>query len=198
MVYNPAEYSPISFVAASMTREEFSATVHQWYDPLYRFALSLCRDPDNALDLTQNAFQKLAKNTQKLRDSKKVKPWLFSVLHREFIDDYRHATRFPKTSLELVGPLPSETTVDHATALDVQEMLLALGKLDAKFRAPLSLFYIEEFSYKEIAETLSIPIGTVMSRLRRAKDHLRAMIDDTEATQPSSRPIQFPRKEQHG
>lgn len=181
-----------------MTKEEFSETIHRWYDPLYRFALSLCRDPDNALDLTQNAFQKLAKNSSKLRDAKKAKPWLFSVLHREFIDDYRHAKRFPKTSLELVGPLPSNTDVDHATSLDVQEMLRALGKLDAKFRAPLSLFYIEEFSYKEIAETLSIPIGTVMSRLRRAKDHLRSMLETAKASQPSSAPIEFPRKEQHG
>ncbi len=181
-----------------MTQEEFSATVHRWYDPLYRFALALCKDPDNALDLTQNAFQKLAKHSHTLKKQNKVKSWLFSVLHREFIDEYRHATRYPKTSLELAGPLPAENTVDHAIAIDAQEMLLALNRLETKFRAPLSLFYIEDFSYKEIAHTLDIPIGTVMSRLRRAKDHLRAILDNHEATHSSSPTVNFPRKTHNG
>lgn len=179
-----------------MTKEEFSAEVHLWYDPLYRFALSLCKDHDNALDLTQNAFQKLATKADTLKDRKKIKSWLFSVLYREFVDDYRHARRFPKTSLELVTDITEDRDPRNDAALDADALMTALGQLDTKFRAPISLFYIEEFSYKEISKMLDIPIGTVMSRLRRAKDHLRKALESQPRQQTD--PVKFQTKVQNG
>lgn len=181
-----------------MTKELFNEIVRLWYDPLYRFAYSLCHNPDDALDLTQDAFQKLARKSDSIRDGNKIKSWLFSVLHREFIDIYRHERRFPKTSLELVTLPQDPDAASPGEGLDAAEALRCLQQLDPRFRAPLVLYYLKSFSYKEIAETLEIPIGTVMSRLRRAKDQLRALLDAENEFVPSAEATPLLRKVSHG
>jgi len=182
-----------------MTRAEFEREAHRWYDPLYRFALSLCNEPEQALDLTQHAFHRLAQKRSKLRRSQSVKTWLFSVLYRSFVDEYRHAKRFPKTNLESLPALAAE---GHSPdrVLDGRLALQALQDLEEKFRAPLALFYLEELSYKEIAACLDVPIGTVMSRLRRGKDRLRDLLETPPSSQPqpSSKPIPFRKQQSHG
>ncbi len=160
-----------------MTVDHLRSIVHEWYDPLYRFAYSLCRRHEDALDLTQSAFHKLARKGHHLRDTSKAKSWLFSTLHREFIDQYRHKTRFPSTPLESVPEPTSTTNTTPSEKIDASSLLDALQKLDEPYRSPLILFYLKSFSYAEIAETLEIPIGTVMSRLRRGKDRLRTLFE---------------------
>lgn len=160
-----------------MNQEFLSTVAHQWYDPLYRFAYSLTRNPDDALDLTQNAFHKLATKGQDLREKTKVKSWLFSVVHREFIDQYRRRQRYPSTSLDFIPEPTSLSTGTPGRELDRQRAVHYLTEMEEKFRAPLTLFYLEHFSYREIADVLEIPIGTVMSRLRRAKNHLRERLE---------------------
>lgn len=148
------------------------------YERVYRFALSLTRNREDALDLTQNAFLKLARRFDAIREKSKVHSWLFSVVHREFIDKYRHKTRFPACSLDQVATVEAESLPKPGENLDAHTALRALGELPEKYRAPLSLFYMEMRSYKEIAEILDIPIGTVMSRLRRAKDQLLDIMEN--------------------
>lgn len=170
-----------------MHRDRLKSEINEWYKPLYRFALSLCRDEENALDLTQNAFFKLAKHAETIRDLGKVKSWLFSTLHREFVDQYRRTHRFPSQSLESISEPQTTESRTAEKRIDAQLLLRALAELDEKFRAPLSLFYLEYFSYREIAEILDVPIGTVMSRLRRAKDHLRVAM--TRGTWENGKPL---------
>jgi len=177
-----------------MTEKAFRQIVEQWYDPLYRFAYSLCRNPDDALDRTQNTFFKLAQNADSIRDQKRIKSWLFSVLHREFIDDYRHEHRFPKTSLHHVTLSATSSPPPRAEGIDATQALRCLKQLEPRFRAPLTLFYLQDFSYKEIAETLDIPIGTVMSRLRRAKDRLRDLLESDDCDRAGSRASTHSRK----
>jgi RNA polymerase sigma-70 factor (ECF subfamily) len=175
----------------------FQSLVHEWYDPLFRFALSLCSDRERALDLTQNAFYKLAARPESLRDPTRAKTWLFSVVHREFIDQYRHRTRFPSTHLEGVPETPDPSANPRARSLDREAVLRALQALDETFRAPLSLFYLQSHSYREIAAILDIPMGTVMSRLRRGKDRLRNLLESGvgEAQEESREdPIEFPQR----
>ena len=176
----------------------FQSLVHEWYDPLFRFALSLCSDREQALDLTQNAFYKLAARPDSLHDPSRAKSWLFSVVHREFIDQYRHRTRFPSTHLEVVPETPDPSANPRARTLDREAVLRALQALDETFRAPLSLFYLQSHSYREIATILDIPIGTVMSRLRRGKDRLRALLESGAGATPAETsradPLDFPQK----
>lgn len=180
----------------SVKKIDLHAVVSEWYDPLYRFAISLCRNEETALDLTQNAFHKLAQKQEEIREASKVKSWLFSVVYRDFVDGYRRGNRYPTTSLDVVAE-PSDSVAGHPgeRSHDAGVMLRMLGELDENFRAPLTLFYMEHLSYKEIAAVLEIPIGTVMSRLRRAKDQLRARMESV-ASQPNL--ISFPKEIRHG
>lgn len=174
------------------TDSEFSDLICAWYDPLYRFALSLAHNEDDAQDLTQATFLKWAKKGDTLRDRSKAKTWLFSVLYREFLDQAKRSRRFPHSELH-DDQVPTANSPSAERKIDAAAAVEALAQLDKRFRAPLILFFMENHSYQEIAEILDIPIGTVMSRLRRGKDRLRAMMETA-----SERPrdvIPFPRKE---
>lgn len=178
----------------NITDQDLHLAVHEWYDPLYRFALSMCQQHDRALDLTQNAFHKLAQNRDKIRDPKKIKSWLFSVLYREYVDQYRRSVRYPSQSLDDSPEFRGSTDPQGELSHDAKVLMRMLGEMDEIFRAPLTLFYIEQLSYKEIAAVLEIPIGTVMSRLRRAKDQLRERMESV--SQPKIVP--FPKQARHG
>ncbi len=159
-----------------MKAEAFQGLVDTWYDPLYRFALSLTRNGDDALDLTQHTFARWAEKGDRLRDESKVKSWLFTVLYREFLDSRKIKQREVQGELETTLDLHHSTPNRVAEHLDAKTAMAALWELNHDFRAPLTLFYLENHSYKEIAEVLSIPIGTVMSRIARGKDQLRSKL----------------------
>ncbi|SDT87217.1 RNA polymerase sigma-70 factor, ECF subfamily [Verrucomicrobium sp. GAS474] len=174
-----------------MAAVDFEEMVERYYGPLHRFALSLARDSHEAGDLTQQTFVAWAEKGHQLRDPSKVKSWLFSTLYRQFLGARRRENRFPERELEacaLTGDLPvippaMEASLDGATVLN------ALRHVDEVFRAPLSLFYLHDHSYKEIAAILDIPIGTVMSRIARGKEALRARLLPA-AQSPSPSPSQ--------
>ena len=150
----------------------FQQLVDQQYAPLYRFALSLSKSEADASDLTQQTFFLWASKGNQLRDKSKAKSWLFTTLYREFLGRRRHEVRFPKVELDEV---PEEDTSIPANmnALDGAMVLEALGEVEEPFLGPLTLFYLEQFSYQEIADMIEVPIGTVMSRLSRGKTQLR-------------------------
>ncbi len=146
---------------------QFDALVERFYRPLYQFAFSLTRTETDACDLTQQTFYVWASKGHQLRDPSKVKSWLFTTLHREFLNSKRRQERFPHHELsEVEFELPSAAP-SIREPIDGQKVLEALGELGEAFRAPVILFYLRDFSYKEIAEILEIPIGTVKSRLAR-------------------------------
>ncbi len=155
------------------------------YNDIFRYCRSLTFTEADALDLTQNAFLKLGQQLSKIRDRGNIKRWLLSVAYREFVDGYRHRKRFPKMSID-AEPEPTARmgTTDPHTSLDAESALAALHHLPGQYRAPLALFYLEDLSYKDIADTLGIPIGTVMSRLRRGKDRLRVSLEGAETRDP--------------
>ena len=164
---------------------EFEQLVDAHYQALYRFALSLAKDRDTASDLVQQTFCIWARKGDQLRDRSKAKTWLFTTLHREFLSYARRANRY--TDQELTEDMAGETggvEDDSDRQMDGQRALELLGGLDENFRAPITLFYLQQHSYKEIAEILDIPIGTVMSRISRAKNILRSKM----TTEPSTAP----------
>ncbi len=164
---------------------EFAELVDAHYQALFRFGMSLTRDVDRASDLVQETFCIWAAKGDQLRDRSKAKTWLFTTLHREFLNQRRRSARFvdeppDEATLEAAAP-PGE---DAERQMDGQRALELLGSLDETYRAPLALFYLQQHSYKEIAEILDVPIGTVMSRLSRGKDMLRRSM----SAEPSSAP----------
>jgi RNA polymerase sigma-70 factor (ECF subfamily) len=156
---------------------DFEQIVDAHYAALYRFALSLARSEPAAADLTQQTFYLWASRGHQLRDGAKVKSWLFTTLYREFLSLHRRESRYPQADLDTeAADLPEPGTGSIADSIDGATAVAALQKIDPVFRAPLTLFYLEEFSYREIAAVLDIPAGTVMSRLSRGKSLLRKLL----------------------
>jgi RNA polymerase sigma-70 factor (ECF subfamily) len=157
---------------------DFEQLVHRYHEPLYRFALSLTRREDQAGDLTQETFFLWASKGHQLRDKSKAKSWLFTTLYREYLGSRRRESRFTITDLESAGPDIPVVQPAMFRQIDGATVMNSLGEVDELYRTPLTLFYLDEMSYAEIAQALDIPIGTVMSRLSRGKELLRRMLHD--------------------
>ena len=159
-----------------MVLDDFEEIVSRHYESLYRFALSLTRSEADACDLTQQTFYIWATKGHQLRDRGKVKPWLFTILHREFLSIRRKAVRFPQLELtEGNGDLPT-VSPETVNKLDAARVFEFLGQVQEPYRAALNLFYLEDWSYNEIAEILEIPVGTVRSRISRGLAQLQRTI----------------------
>lgn len=174
-----------------MHEELFPQLVESYYTALYRFALSLTRSPNDAADLTQQTFFVWATKGESLRDGAKAKAWLFTTLYREFLRGRRRESRV--SAIEDLAPAERDrpdVEPDLIGKMDAAVVMEALQEIDPVFREPLTLFYLQDLSYLEIADILGVPIGTVMSRLSRGKAHLRARL--AEKTN-GGKVIDFPR-----
>ncbi len=149
--------------------------VEENYAALYRYAYRLSGSAADAEDLTQEAFCKAQANLVQLRDQTRARPWLFSILRNAYLHRIRSERNASSVSLEGVGELP-ERLPESAFDVDLEQLPQALSELPEPFRTPLILFYFEEFSYRDIAEQMEVPLGTVMSRLARAKAYLRGRL----------------------
>jgi len=155
---------------------DFENLVDLHYAGLYRFALSLTRDESDAGDLTQQTFYIWAAKGHQLQDRTKVKSWLYTTLHREFLGAQRRQNRFPHYELmEVSNELPHIDT-SLVNQLDSHALLASMARMDPIFRAPIALFYLEDYSYKDIAGILNIPLGTVKSRIARGLGQLQQLI----------------------
>ena len=158
---------------------EFEKLVQVYYGDLYRFGLSLTGNETDAADLTQETFYVWANKGHQLQKAASVKSWLFTTLHREFLKSRRRRNRFPNQSLnESTEDLPN-VPPDCAERVDSQTLLRILDEIAEDFRAPLVLYYMEDLSYKEIADVLALPLGTVQSRIARAKSQLLRRLSET-------------------
>jgi len=149
--------------------------VDEHYMALYRYAFRLSGSRADAEDLTQEAFCKAQLNFAQLRDPGRARPWLFSILRNAYLHRVRAERQQPVVSLEAVGDL-AESTPDALPEIDPERLQQALGELPESFRTPIILYYFEDFGYRDIAEQMDLPMGTVMSRLARAKAHLRGRL----------------------
>src|SRR5262245_6532468 len=145
------------------------------YQALYRYAYRLSGSAADAEDLTQEAFGKALARLPQLRDPDRVKAWLFRILRNAYLHKVRDQKRHRVVPLDAVGDLP-ERPPEELPDIDPARLQQALDELDEGFRTPIILFYFEEFSYRDIAEHMDLPIGTVMSRLARAKAYLRSRL----------------------
>ena len=152
------------------------------YGALYRYAYRLAGSQADAEDLTQQTFLVAQQKLHQLRASDKADRWLFAVLRSCFLKSARK--RHPVAAADLA--LDIECIPEEAPAggrIDRQQLQAALDELPCDFKAVLAMFYFEQRSYREIAQQLDVPIGTVMSRLSRAKERLRHGLLSGEAGQ---------------
>ena len=152
--------------------------VELYYQPLYCYAFRLTGAAADAEDLTQEAFCKAQLSRGQLRDPSKAKAWLFRILRNLFLHRLRSERGHGERITVDPDALPDQSgqVLEH---VDVECLQRVLGELPEVFRTPLILYYFEDFSYRDIAEQMELPIGTVMSRLARAKAHLRIRLDQT-------------------
>jgi RNA polymerase sigma-70 factor, ECF subfamily len=160
----------------NMNRGEFfEALAREHYASLFRFGLSLTRSEAEAQDLTQQTFFTWALKGHQLRDPLKAKAWLFTTLHRAFLRGQRRQgqliCRSLDEALEVAAP-----AADPGAPVDASWALVALAAVDEVYRAATSLFYLEDWSYQEIAAVLQVPVGTVKSRIARGVEQLRRIL----------------------
>jgi RNA polymerase sigma-70 factor, ECF subfamily len=156
-----------------MNETDYEQAVDSFYEGLYRFAFSLAGNADDAGELTQEAFARLVAKGGQLRDRSKVKGWLFTTLYRIYLGWKRRATRHPHLEIASVEDELPPVTPDLVDKLENEALLQSLLELDERHRVPLTLHYFENHSYAEIAALLDVPVGTIVSRLARAKEMMR-------------------------
>jgi RNA polymerase sigma-70 factor (ECF subfamily) len=153
---------------------EFEKLVIDHMDMLYAVALRHTRNPADAADLTQNTVLKALRFHDKFEKGTYIKAWLLTILRNTYINEYRRRARRP-ASVELTGAEPAEDTSPDPTVRYEPETRGAseLMELLDDFRNAVVMADIEDMSYKEIADRMGCPIGTVMSRLFRGRKMLR-------------------------
>ena len=149
--------------------------VEDHYAGLYRYAYRLTGSASDAEDLTQETFCQAQLKLNQLRDTSRVKGWLFSILRNAYLHRRRAQRSEGLVSLDGVAE-PAERAAEPLPEVDPARLQQALDEMPEEFRTPIILYYFEEFSYRDIAEQMGAPLGTVMSRLARAKAHLRARL----------------------
>ena len=158
--------------------------VHEYHRDLYGYAFRLCGNVADAEDLTQQTYLQASRKLNQLREASKARSWLFTVMRNLFLKSCRKRTEVPAANLEMsVDEIPETAAADDA--IDCETLQQTIAALPEEFRLVLCMFYFEERSYKEIADCLSMPIGTVMSRLARAKGRLRKQLLEQSETKHS-------------
>jgi RNA polymerase sigma-70 factor, ECF subfamily len=183
----------------------FAADAMQYAPQLYSAALRMTRNPADAEDLVQETFLKAYRSFHTFDEGTNLRAWLYRILTNTYINRYRAQQRRPRESgledvedlylYRRIGALESALASRSAedTMFDLftdDEVKGALEDLPQNFRLPVLLADVEGFSYKEIAEMLEIPIGTVMSRLHRGRKAMqralfefaraRGLVDDAD------------------
>ena len=147
---------------------------------LRRYAFALVRDHDAADDLVQDCLERALSRWFLRRSDGDLRAWLFTILRNLYINGYR-ARRRRGAAAPLDEAPPPETPADQEARIEARDALAALDQLAEPQKSLLLLIGVEDLSYAEAAKVLGLPIGTVMSRLSRARQQLRAAIQDGRA-----------------
>jgi RNA polymerase sigma-70 factor (ECF subfamily) len=150
---------------------------------LRRFARALTGDAALADDLVQDCIERALRKQHLFDEARSLRTWLFTILRNLYISGLRRSAhgRADKSVDEMIS---GEDAVrpEQESRLAMSDIALALDRLPTAHREVLLLIALEDMSYREVAEIIGVPVGTVMSRLSRARGNLRAMLDDGDTT----------------
>jgi len=174
----PQRYSPVEKV--EIFEKEFLPHIHS----IYNFAYRITFDEDDAKDLVQETYLKSFRFIDSFEKGTNAKAWLFRILKNSFINEFRKKNKEPvKIDYQEVEAFYNSDEVNHMITSNLQveavkemigdEVSIALNSLELDFRTVIILCDIEGFSYEEMALILDVPIGTIRSRLHRARNLLR-------------------------
>jgi len=169
----------------SIFNKEFMPHINSMYNFAYRLTL----DGDDAKDLLQDTYLKAFRFIDSFQQGTNAKAWLFRILKNSFINDYRKKSKEPsKVDYQEVETFYNSEDVDRQITPDLRvealqdmigdEISIALNSLDVDFRTVIILCDLEGFKYEEMAKILDIPIGTVRSRLHRARNLLKEKLSE--------------------
>jgi RNA polymerase sigma-70 factor (ECF subfamily) len=187
----PVALNTVDTESAAERTARFERDAMPLLDQLYSAAMRFTHNPQDAEDLVQDTFAKAYASFHQYQDGTNLKAWMYRILTNTFLNSYRKKQREPLQSdadgvedWQLVraeahtsrGLRSAETeALDHLPDSDVKK---ALQELPSDFRMAVYLADVEGFAYKEIAEIMDTPIGTVMSRLNRGRSMLRTLLQD--------------------
>lgn len=169
----------------ALSRDEFASLLMPQLDSLYRIALRMARKPADAEDLVQETYYRALRSWETYNaKAGEIRPWLVRILRNTFLTRISREAKQPKAmadeafdhSAAQAEPVPAAP--DRFAQYMDEELVQALDGLPEEYRTVLMLWALEDFSYQEIADALEIPIGTVMSRLYRARAKLSTNLRD--------------------
>lgn len=146
---------------------------------LRRYAFALVRDAAAADDLVQDCLERALSRWYLRRAEGDLRAWLFTILRNLYINAYRARKR--RDASTAIDEAPSSIAPEQEAGLQARDVLAAIDQLPEEQKSLLLLIGVEDFSYEQAARVLAIPIGTVMSRLSRARQRLRMLIEDERA-----------------
>ncbi|MGJ7904141.1 sigma-70 family RNA polymerase sigma factor [Lysobacter sp. 1R34A] len=158
-----------------MPASDLDSALREQLPSLRRFARWLARDPHAADDLVQAAVERAILGWGRRRDEQALRPWLFAIVYRQFLDGQRRAQRYAGVLSRLGISQDSQPSAEREVL--ARSALEAMQRLSVEQRSLLLWVSVEGLSYQEVADILQVPIGTVMSRLSRAREALRRLSD---------------------
>jgi len=173
-----------------MTDLDWRKTLEDWIrdhaDAVFAYLYRLAGSASAAEDLTQEVFLTALRKGNQIREPERVRAWLMAVARNAFLASRRASQVLSLVELPEPAEIVGETAASDDEAFDEERLQEALAELPYDYRVVVLMFYFEELSYREIAEQLQLPVGTVMSRLSRAKAQLRVKLAGSVAVSPST------------
>ena len=157
-------------------RPAFDELVERWHGPVWKYVRRVAGGDDAAWDVAQDVWLRVLRGIGGLRDGTRLRAWLFGIARRALMDRLRHQYATPVDADVDLAALPGDVCSDESEE-ELAAMERELARLPVIEREVLTLFYLRELSLTEVADVLGVPIGTVKSRLFRARRQLRRGLD---------------------